>query len=552
MMNPTTTKKPAICACLAAFLVGNAAADLVVDLSAQSGTDTTVDGAVVSTWEATGDNSSTTFTRSGGDARYVADSGGGVAAIDFDRSAPFLGDLTSALGGSTTITDATVLIWAKFDGYSHSASASSYYFSIDGSGNEHTLGRDGNSGTDYIYHWDGGGQSTGTLQPQPAGWNLYIAKFYGTPGGSTSAEAWIDSVGNGAVVTGAADLTNSDGTGYNGNANSVRIGTWTNGGSGLDGQIRGLRIYNELLSDAEIQAAALAMTNVEVTPSTISITGQGGSAELSWSGAGHILSSTDLEEWHIEAEATSPMIWTIDEDREFFRLAPNFTTVPQGVVLRTTVSTYTSRDLEYHVDTGDLYMLGEQTHGLDYYDASGNDFWWCYMNSSDYGSGLLEFLMDHNLNAAAMKATATSNGWTTYNTGSQFSFLIFEPLAAQQTYVNDEAPSSPGGLETTEAYTDDYTTIATDNLLFTVYRNNGSGAAYFGLGGPSLDAVVTPRPPGDGTAENDNGLRYDIAFKVNIPLTEEKKLELINQFSPVIPLYDDSSAPYYLVHPAGL
>lgn len=546
-------KRPATCACLAAFLVGNASAALVVDLSAASGTDTTVDGGVVSTWQATGDNSTTTFTRSGSDARYVADSGGGIAAIDFDRSAPFLGDITSALGGSTTITDATILVWAHFDEYSHGASASSYYYSIDGSGNEHTLGRDGNSGTDYIYHWDGEAASNGTLQPQPAGWKLYIAKFYATPlGDGTSMVAWIDPVGDGAVVTGIADVTNADSTGYSGNADSVRIGTWTNAGSGLDGQIRGLRIYNELLSDAEIQEAALSMTDVETTTPTLAIAAQGDSAELTWSGTDHLLSSTDLEEWHIEAEATSPMIWTIDEDREFFQLASDFTQIPQGVVLRTTVATYTSRDLEYHVDTGDLYMLGEQTHGLDYYDTSGNDFWWCYMNSNNHGSGLLEFLMDNNLNAAAMKATATSNGWTTYNTGNQYSFLIFEPLAAQKTYVNDEAPAVPGGLEMTEAYTDDYTTIATDDLLFTVYRNNGSGAAYFGMSGPSLDTVVTPRPPGDGTAENDNGLRYDIAFKVNIPLTEEKKLELINRFSPVIPLYNDSSLPYYLVHPPGL
>jgi len=112
----------------------------------------------------------------------------------------------------------------------------------------------------------------------------------------------------------------------------------------------------------------------------------------------------------------------------------------------------------------------------------------------------------------------------------------------------DEEFAVPGGLETT----DDSTTIPLTGLLYAVYRNSGSATAYFGLGGPSLDAVVTPRPPGDGTANHDNGLRYDIAFKVNIPLTEEKKLEFINQFTPVIPLYHDSSVPYYLVHPAGL
>lgn len=265
-------KKLTLIVAVSAMISGAAHADLVVNLSAQSGTNTTVDGAVVNTWN----DGMTTFNRSGSDARYVADSGGGIAAIDFDRSAPFLGDITTANGGAT-IGDATVLVWANFDGYAdHTAGSSSYYFSIDGSGNEHTLGRDGNSGTDYIYHWDGGGETTGTLQPQPAGWNLYIAKFYGASiAGSTSAEAWIDSVGDGAVVLGAADLTNGDSTAYSGNANSVRIGTWTNGGSGLDGQIRAVQIYNEILSDSAIQAAASAITSIP-EPASLALLGLGG------------------------------------------------------------------------------------------------------------------------------------------------------------------------------------------------------------------------------------------------------------------------------------
>lgn len=249
-----------------------AGAALVVDLSAGSGTDTTVDGAVVNTWS----DGATTFTRSGSDARYVADSGGGIAAIDFDRSAPFAGDITAA-NGAATIGDATVLVWANFDGYSdHTTGASSYYFSINGSGNEHTLGRDGNGGTDYIYHWDGVGQSTGTLQPQPAGWNLYIARYYGASlSGAISAEAWIDAVGDGAVVTGAADLINADSTAYNGDADSVLIGTWTNAGSGLDGQIRALQIYNTILTDAEVQAAARGITGVP-EPGSLALLGMGG------------------------------------------------------------------------------------------------------------------------------------------------------------------------------------------------------------------------------------------------------------------------------------
>ena len=229
------------------------------------------------TWEASGDISSTTFTRSGGDARYVADSGGGRAAIDFDRSAPFLGDITAAMSGSSTITNATIMVWANFDGYTHGASSSSYYYTIDGTGNEHALGRDASaSGTDALYHYDGSGATYGTGASSPTGWNLYIAKFYGTASivGAVSAEAWVDGIGDGAVITGAADLTNSDNVGYSGNSNSVRIGSWTNGGSGLDGQIRGLRIYDTILNDTEIQAAAQSMTSVP-EPSSIMLLAMG-------------------------------------------------------------------------------------------------------------------------------------------------------------------------------------------------------------------------------------------------------------------------------------
>ncbi|GAF78931.1 unnamed protein product, partial [marine sediment metagenome] len=96
------------------------------------------------------------------DARYVADSGGGIPAIDFDRTARFSGDFSTA-NGAATIGDSTIFVWANFDGYSdHSQGASSYYYSINGTGNEHTLGRDGTTARgDYLYSWDGGGEATG-------------------------------------------------------------------------------------------------------------------------------------------------------------------------------------------------------------------------------------------------------------------------------------------------------------------------------------------------------------------------------------------------------
>ena len=335
---------------------------------------------------------------------------------------------------------------------------------------------------------------------------------------------------------------------------SITIGAFSASGFDFVGEIAHLLIFDSSLSDADrllIEDWLAGQVQPPEPGSDLSLSIEEGMAELTWRGDGQLLSSDDLQEWYVEAEATSPMSWPLERSREFFRLVDTFTEVPTGAVFRTRVNTYTWRDIEYHLDTGDLYLVGEQTHGLDYFSSNGNDFWWCFMNSGNPGSGLLEFLMDNNPDAAAMKATATSAGWAG-NTGANYSYLTFQPLPSQRTFVNHEAPSSPGGLETTEAYTDDYTAIPSDGLLSLVYRNSANGLAYFGLGGPNLSAVVSPPPPGDGTASRDNGARFDIAYKTNIELSNEKKLELLNRFTPVVPLYDDSSQPYYIDHPPGL
>ena len=274
-----------------------------------------------------------------------------------------------------------------------------------------------------------------------------------------------------------------------------------------------------------------------------------GIGNLKWNSDAHLLSSNNLEEWFIEAEAASPMSWEIDKEKEFFRLATKFTKIPRGIVLRTRFASDTYREIEYHVDTGELFFHGEQYHGLDYYGGS-DDFWWCTLNSASHGSGLLDFLMDHNDDAAAMKAIALANGWTTY-ASDNYSFLTMTPLPSQKTYINHTSPASAGQTDTTEAYTTDYENIANDQLLYVLYRNISSGTAYVAVGGPSLDATTSRHPPGDGSSNRDNGVRIDIALKVTITLSEANKLELINQFLPLQPIYDDGTDAYFYVHGDG-
>ena len=338
---------------------------------------------------------------------------------------------------------------------------------------------------------------------------------------------------------------------------AIVIGAWSSGGYDLVGEIRQIIIFESALDDddrglVEAYLGNLAGLPPQPGPTPLlppELTIHDGIAELTWNADAHLLSSSDLDEWFIEAEATSPLSWEIDKEREFFRLATGFTEIPRGVVLRTRVESDTYREIEYHVDTGELFFRGEQAHGLDYYGGS-NNLWWCSLNSANRGSGLLEFLMDRNDDAAAMKAIALASGWTTYASPT-YVFLTLEPLSSQKTYINHTAPVSPGQTDTTEAYTADYDEIANSQILFVLYRNASSGAAYVGIGGPGLDATARPQPPGDGSSNRDNGVRMDIALKAAIPLSEADKLELINRFLPVRPIYNDDARAYFYEHGDG-
>ena len=338
---------------------------------------------------------------------------------------------------------------------------------------------------------------------------------------------------------------------------AIVIGAYSESGYDFVGNMSQMIIFESALIDddrdlIEKYLGDIAGLPPQPDPSSLSapeLTINNGIGSLKWNSDAHLLSSNDLEEWFIEAEAISPMSWEIDKEKEFFRLSTKFTKIPRGIVLRTRFASDTYREIEYHVDTGELFFHGEQYHGLDYYGGS-DDFWWCTLNSASHGSGLLDFLMDHNDDAAAMKAIALANGWATY-ASDNYSFLTMKPLASQKTYINHTSPASPGQTDTTEAYTTDYEKIANDQLLYVLYRNVSSGTAYVAVGGPSLDTTTSRHPPGDGSSNRDNGVRIDIALKITITLSEADKLELINQFLPLQPIYDDGTKAYFYEHGDG-
>lgn len=340
---------------------------------------------------------------------------------------------------------------------------------------------------------------------------------------------------------------------------SIIVGAYSSSGYDFIGEIEQLIIFETALSkaDRKLVEKYLGSTdqddggNTEKEKPEISIKRNDGVVELSLSNKAHLLASYDLAEWFIIPETDSKLTISKNSDQIFYQAASEFGTIPSGIVLRTKIESDTWREVQFNVDTGELFFIGEQSHGFDHYTSHGNDLWWCYMNTTGKGSGLLEFLMDKNINAMPTKNKALKSGWTGY-TSSIYSFLELKPLSSQKSLINHTAPETIGESDTTEAYTNDYKKVDSSKLFYTLYKNSDNGNIYLGLGGPSLNKITKSLPPGDGSSNRDNGVRGDVAFKATILLSQDDKLELINKFIPKYPIYNDSSSAYYYEHPDGL
>ena len=340
---------------------------------------------------------------------------------------------------------------------------------------------------------------------------------------------------------------------------SIIVGAYSSSGYDFIGEIEQLIIFETALSKADRKLVEKYLGsadqddggNTEKEKPEISIKRNDGVVELSLSNKAHLLASYDLAEWFIIPETDSKLTISKNSDQIFYQAASEFGTIPSGIVLRTKIESDTWREVQFNVDTGELFFIGEQSHGFDHYTSHGNDLWWCYMNTTGKGSGLLEFLMDKNINAMPTKNKALKSGWTGY-TSSIYSFLELKPLSSQKSLINHTAPETIGEADTTEAYTNDYNKVDSSKLFYTLYKNSDNGNIYLGLGGPSLNKITKSLPPGDGSSNRDNGVRGDVAFKATILLSQDDKLELINKFIPKYPIYNDSSSAYYYEHPDGL
>ena len=339
----------------------------------------------------------------------------------------------------------------------------------------------------------------------------------------------------------------------------IVIGAYSSSGYDFVGEIEQLIIFSSALNTKDRKlienhlygGAFPGDDEKDKKQPEISIKRDSGSTELILSEGSHLLSSYDLKNWFIIPEAGLSLPIEEGKDKAFYQAASEFVEIPSGIVLRTRIASDTWREAEYHLDTGEFFFIGEQSHGFDHYTSHGNDLWWCYMNTTNKGSGLIEYLMEKNINSMFDKSKSVENGWLGYKSDI-YSFLRLKPLGSQKTFSNQEKPEIEGNNDTTEAYTKDYKEVDNSEVNFVLYKNEDNGNIYMGIGGPSFKKIVDPLPPGDGSTNRDNGIRGDIAFKALITLSVTHKLELINKFLPRKALYDNRSEPYYYDHPDGL
>jgi len=197
-----------------------------------------------------------------------------------------------------------------------------------------------------------------------------------------------------------------------------------------------------------------------------------------------------------------------------------------------------TRHVQYDITTGELFLVGEMAHGLDYFDNDSDDesddFWYCSFGSHD-GSPLLTFLLREATNEYAEDSSwYPTNLSGDYIDPNQVALIPLSPTSVQRSFVNDGGTTFP----------DHYVEIPNTDLEIFLYQRV-DGYNYLAVMAEAVDAQLTgTQGDGDGTDSRDNGVRIDIAFRATIPLPIEK-FDFLNTL-------DDTTLPYDTLHPSDL
>ena len=200
-----------------------------------------------------------------------------------------------------------------------------------------------------------------------------------------------------------------------------------------------------------------------------------------------------------------------------------------------TYSHFGSRHVQYDTYTGELLLVGEIAHGMDYYSSAG-EFWWCGFGAYQ-SSPILSFLMRE----ATLEYHDRPDYYPTGLSGAYvdpdaYSLIPLKALPNQRTFVN----TGSGNTD----YSDDYRAISHDNLKFFLYQSHSGGFNIAVMHDGIQQQLLAGEGLGDGSSNRDNGVRNHIAFRAYLPLPQEKL--------KVTGFLDQFSAAYDTEHIPGL
>jgi hypothetical protein len=169
--------------------------------------------------------------------------------------------------------------------------------------------------------------------------------------------------------------------------------------------------------------------------------------------------------------------------------------------------------VQYDKQTGELLLVGEIAHGMDYYPSSGA-FWWCGFGG-EHASPILSFIMREATVEHHDRPLYYPPGLELpYTDHDEYSVIRLEPLVSQKTFVN----VANGGTD----YPDSYTEIPNGNLEFFLYQSLDGGFNIAVMAAGIAQEIERGEAEGDGSSDKDDGVRIHIAFRAYLPLSAEK------------------------------
>ncbi len=189
-----------------------------------------------------------------------------------------------------------------------------------------------------------------------------------------------------------------------------------------------------------------------------------------------------------------------------------------------------SRTLRYDPSSGELWIVGEQAHGLDWFHGGGG-FWWCSF-ANPGTAPLLSFLLreatvsnllapDPDFYPPGLEAPYTDPG--------VYSVLRVTPTSVQQALVS--------------AVDGDYRALDPSTLDVFLYQGVDDTINVAVMGAGVEDQLADGEAEGDGTEDADNGVRIDIAFRGQVSLPASL-LSWLGELT-------DETAPYETTHPTS-